>query len=112
MTIKELIESHVFETINIGDDTERTISGLFCCDLLSIAMSKAPADSVWVTVMGNINTLGRCRSVCGRLYHSRRRQFSLDEAARTKALQQHISVLRTEQPIFDAALSVYEKLHA
>lgn len=41
MTIKELIESHVFETINIGDDTERTISGLFCCDLLSIAMSKA-----------------------------------------------------------------------
>ena len=52
MTIKELIESHVFETINIGDDTERTISGLFCCDLLSIAMSKAPADSVWVTVMG------------------------------------------------------------
>ena len=57
MTIKELIESHVFETINIGDDTERTISGLFCCDLLSIAMSKAPADSVWVTVMGNINTL-------------------------------------------------------
>ena len=100
MTIKELIESHVFETINIGDDTERTISGLFCCDLLSIAMSKAPADSVWVTVMGNINTLAVAEGV------------SLDEAAQTKALQQHISVLRTEQPIFDAALSVYEKLHA
>lgn len=29
MTIKELIESHVFETINIGDDTERTISRSF-----------------------------------------------------------------------------------
>ena len=104
MTIKELIESHVFETINIGDDTERTISGLFCCDLLSIAMSKAPADSVWVTVMGNINTLAvaaLCDVGC----------IILAEGV-SLALQQHISVLRTEQPIFDAALSVYEKLHA
>ena len=57
MTIKELIDSGLFKTINIGDDTDRNISGLFCCDLLSIAMSKAPEDSVWVTVMGNINTL-------------------------------------------------------
>ena len=109
MTIKELIESHVFETINIGDDTERTISGLFCCDLLSIAMSKAPADRV--TVMGNINTLAvaaLCDVGCIILAEG----VSLDEAAQAKALQQHISVLRTEQPIFDAALSVYEKLHA
>ena len=57
MTIKELIDSGLFKTINVGDDTDRNISGLFCCDLLSIAMSKAPEDSVWVTVMGNINTL-------------------------------------------------------
>ena len=52
MTIKELIDSGLFKTINVGDDTDRNISGLFCCDLLSIAMSKAPEDSVWVTVMG------------------------------------------------------------
>ena len=57
MTIKELIDSGLFKTINVGDGTDRNISGLFCCDLLSIAMSKAPEDSVWVTVMGNINTL-------------------------------------------------------
>ena len=42
MTIKELIDSGLFKTINVGDDTDRNISGLFCCDLLSIAMSKAP----------------------------------------------------------------------
>ena len=46
MTIKELIDSGLFKTINVGDDTDRNISGLFCCDLLSIAMSKAPEDSV------------------------------------------------------------------
>ena len=38
MTIKELIDSGLFKTINVGDGTDRNISGLFCCDLLSIAM--------------------------------------------------------------------------
>ena len=33
MTIKELIDSGLFKTINVGDDTDRNISGLFCCDL-------------------------------------------------------------------------------
>lgn len=111
MTINELIGSHLFETINIGDDTERTISDLFCCDLLSIAMSKAPADSVWVTVMGNINTLAvaaLCDVGCIVLAEG----ISLDDAAKAKAVQQHITVLRTEMPIFDAALKVHEKLHA
>ena len=111
MTIKELIDSHLFETINIGDDTERSISGLFCCDLLSIAMSKAPADSVWVTVMGNINTLAvaaLCDVGCIVLAEG----VSLDDTAKAKAIQQHITVLRTEMPIFDAALKVHEKLHA
>ena len=111
MTINELIDSHLFETINIGDDTERAISGLFCCDLLSIAMSKAPADSVWVTVMGNINTLAvaaLCDVGCIVLAEG----ISLDDAAKAKAIQQHITVLRTEMPIFDAALKVHEKLHA
>ena len=74
MTIKELIDSGLFKTINVGDGTDRNISGLFCCDLLSIAMSKAPEDSVWVTVMGNINTLAvaaLCRQGqgCPAAYH-------------------------------------------
>lgn len=111
MTIQKLIESNLFETVNIGDDTERTISGLFCCDLLSIAMSKAPADSVWITVMGNINTLAvaaLCDVGCIVLAEG----ISLDDAAKAKAIQQHITVLRTELPIFDAALSVHNRLNA
>ena len=35
---------------------DREVTKIFCCDLLSIAMSKAPAGCVWVTVMGNRNT--------------------------------------------------------
>lgn len=111
MTIKELIDSGLFKTINVGDGTDRNISGLFCCDLLSIAMSKAPEDSVWVTVMGNINTLAvsaLCDVGCIVLAEG----ISLDDAARAKAVQQHITVLSTDMPIFDAALKVHERIHA
>ena len=111
MTIKELIDSGLFKTINVGDGTDRNISGLFCCDLLSIAMSKAPEDSVWVTVMGNINTLAvaaLCDVGCIVLAEC----ISLDDSARTKAVQQHITVLSTDMPIFDAALKVHERIHA
>ena len=111
MTIKELIDSGLFKTINVGDGTDRNISGLFCCDLLSIAMSKAPEDSVWVTVMGNINTLAvaaLCAVGCIVLAEG----ISLDDAARPTAVQQHITVLSTDMPIFDAALKVHERIHA
>ena len=57
MTVQELIDKNVFQEINIGDDTDRSITKPFCCDLLSIAMGRAPAGCAWVTVMGNLNTL-------------------------------------------------------
>ena len=57
MTVKDLIDKNWYKVINEGDETDREIGKVFCCDLLSIAMGKAPADCAWVTVMGNINTL-------------------------------------------------------
>lgn len=57
MTIQTLIESGLFTVVNRGADTDRAITSVYCCDLLSVAMGHAPAGSAWVTVMGNINTL-------------------------------------------------------
>ena len=57
MTVQQLIDKQLFHVVNAGDDTDRAVTGVFCCDLLSIAMGKAPADSAWVTVMGNVNTI-------------------------------------------------------
>ena len=53
MTVQELADRTGFETVNMGDEPEREIGVPFCCDLLSIAMSRAPAGCAWVTVMGN-----------------------------------------------------------
>ena len=111
MTVQELIDKQIFGVVNLGDSLDRQITVPFCCDLLSIAMSKAPEDSVWVTVMGNINTLAvaaLCDVGCIVLAEG----ISLDDAARAKAVQQHITVLSTDMPMFDAALKVHERIHA
>ena len=54
-TAKELAEKNGF-TLACGDGL-RQVQGVYCCDLLSIVMGRAPADSAWVTVMGNLNSI-------------------------------------------------------
>ena len=39
MTIRDLTESGLFEVVIEGDEPDRCIEDVFCCDLLSIAMS-------------------------------------------------------------------------
>ncbi|WMJ85257.1 hypothetical protein [Anaerocolumna sp. MB42-C2] len=111
MTVQELIDKGVFEVINVGDNLGKVITKPFCCDLLSIAMGKAPADSAWVTVMGNINTLAVAALTdiaCIILAEG----AVLDVPALNKAKVQNITVLSTDKPIFDTSLMVYEMIHA
>lgn len=110
MTIKNLADSGEFRVIHMGEEPDREIKKLFCCDLLSIAMGKAPADCAWVTVMGNINTLA-VASLADAACVIMAEGASLDETAKLKAQQQGITVFATEEPIFDAALRVHEMLH-
>lgn len=43
MTVQDLVNRELFRVVNLGDEPEREITKPFCCDLLSIAMGKAPA---------------------------------------------------------------------
>ncbi len=109
MTVRELIDCGVFEVVNVGEDVEREIGVPFCCDLLSIAMSRAPAGCAWVTVMGNMNTLAVASltdAACIVMAEGAR----LDEVAMKKAKDQGITVMGTELPIFDAAFKIYQML--
>ncbi len=110
MTVQRLIENEIFKVINIGEDLEQKISTPFCCDLLSVAMSKAPVNSAWVTVMGNINTLAVATLTdiaCIILAEG----AVLDATALEKAKIQKITVLCTEESIFNAALAVYQLIN-
>lgn len=111
MTVQELIDKGLFQTVNRGAELDRQITKPFCCDLLSIAMSRASEGCAWVTVMGNINTLAVAAltdAACVILAEG----AALDEPAKAKAREQEITVLSTGEPIFEAALAVYNLLAA
>ena len=106
MKLKDILEFPECRVLSQGDP-EREISRVFCCDLLSIAMGKAPADGVWVTVMGNRNTLAVASltdTACIVLAEG----VSLDEDTISKASEEGIAVLSTELPAFDIALEIYQ----
>ena len=93
-------------TLAAGQPSEKDISGIFCCDLLSIAMAKAPQGCAWVTVMGNKNTLAVASltdSACIILAEG----VHLSQADRECAQEEGIPVFETDLPVFEAALLAY-----
>lgn len=111
MTIQELANSGLFALENEGDEMDREITKCFCCDLLSVAMGKAPAGCAWITVMGNMNTLA-VASLADAACVIMAEGVPLDPVAANKAKMQGITVFKTEMPIFDAALAIHQKLSA
>ena len=101
MTVQGLIDKGLFDVVNKGDGLDREITTPFCCDLLSIAMGRAPSGCAWVTVMGNMNTLAVAALT------DAAEGAVLDEVAKKKAVDQEITVLSTEMPIFEAALKIH-----
>ena len=112
MTVKEFAEQSGFRIINLADNAgEVLIRRAYCCDLLSIAMTKVPEGAAWVTVMSNINTLAVAsltEAACVIVAEN----AAADAEFAEKAKAQGITVLHTEMPVFDAALMVHEGLHA
>ncbi len=111
MTVAELLKLNIFKVINKEGDTEKAITVPYCCDLLSIAMSKSPAGAAWVTVMGNVNTLA-VASLTEASVVILAEGVELDEALVNKAKEQSIIVLATDQPIYDTARRIEELLNA
>lgn len=108
MTVQTIIDSQMF-TLTASGDSSREISKVFCCDLLSISMSKAPENGVWVTVMGNKNTLAVASLTdisCIVLAEG----VTFAEEELSVAKEEGITVFNTELPVFDAALKVHKLL--
>ena len=102
-TAKELAEKNGF-TVACGDGL-RQVEGVYCCDLLSIVMGRAPADSAWVTVMGNLNSIAvavLADVACIVLAEN----MPLDADAQARAEAENVTVLRTSLPVFEAAVKM------
>ncbi|MDD3193764.1 MAG: DRTGG domain-containing protein [Oscillospiraceae bacterium] len=109
MTVRQILEECGFSLLAGAGALDRQADRVFCCDLLSFVMGRAPADSAWVTVMGNVNAIAvavLADTACIVLAEG----AALDEEARSRADGQGVPVLGSAQPIFDTGLLIQRLL--
>jgi len=102
MTVLQICDK--LPIIAVGQEEDRVVKGVFCCDLLSVAMARAPEDSAWVTVIGNANTVAVATLTdvaCIILAEG----FAYDDAA-IKAAKGKIALLRSDKPVYETAVSI------
>lgn len=104
MTVAELAASCGFD-IACGEGDREVTGGIYCCDLLSIVMGRAPADCAWVTVMGNLNSIAvavLADTACIVLAEG----MALDDDAKARGIQQDVTVLKTSLPVYEASAAI------
>lgn len=104
MTTFEIAKLAGFEAAVLPEQ-EREFSSVYCADLLSWAMGRAPADSAWCTVMGNVNAVA-VASLADVAAIILCENAVLDDDAHQRAEQQGICILRTAMPAFEAGLAL------
>lgn len=109
MTVKDLSEQLNLKILSGEESLKREITGVYCCDLLSIVMGHAPADSVWLTVMGHTNSVAvatladiSCILLC--------EGIQMEEQGLQKAIEKDVAILYTEAPIYETAMKIAEQL--
>ncbi len=108
MNINEAIEKLNLKVL-VSGEMDREITDCYIGDLLSWVMGRAGADSIWLTVMGNINsiavaTLADVSCIC--LVEN----SALDDEAKAKAELHGVTILQSEENAYHLATKIYELL--
>lgn len=106
MTVKELAEK-LNLTALVEDDFDREVNDCYVGDLLSWVMGRAPADSAWLTVMGNINSIAVATLAdvsCIILVEN----AALDADAKAKAEMHGVNILITSENSYHLAVRISE----
>ena len=107
MTANELCRDCGFTLLCCGD--REVTGGVYCCDLLSMVMGRAPTDGVWFTVMANQNTIVAALMAdvsCVVLTEGIRP----DDAMLARAKTEGIAIAATDLPRFEAATRAHTTL--
>lgn len=108
MTVKELMTACGLNALNLGDENKE-ITGVYCCDLLSIVMGRAPQGAAWVTIMGNMNSVAVASlAEIGMIVLAD--GVKPDDNAISKAVENGINLLASSEPIFETALKIHKAL--
>ncbi len=108
MKVKELIEKLELTVLTEGD-LDKDCEGCYSGDLLSWVMSRAKENDIWLTVMGNVNAVAVAvltDCACILLTES----SALDESAKERALQQQITILRSDKNAYELSVLISKLL--
>lgn len=107
MTALELAKTMQLTVLVEGDGAQRDVTGIYCCDLLSIVMGRASSGDAWITVMSNINAVAvAVLSDVACILLSEGMQF--DAQTQQKAEEQGVCVLQSDLPTFTLARRIAE----
>ena len=109
MKVSELALNEHIKMLNISkNDCE--LSGVYCCDLLSLVMSHAFEKCAWITVMSNINSVAvasladvGCIIIAD--------NTAVDENTIAKAKEHNISIAISDLPVFETGLIVHKGIN-
>lgn len=104
MTVQNLIEKLNLKTLVEGE-LDREVTDCYIGDLLSWVMGRAPADSAWLTVMGNINSIAVATLAdvsCIILVEN----AALDNEAKNKAELHDVTILQSEENSYQLAVKI------
>ena len=108
MKIKELTEKLRLSVLCEGDP-ERECTGCYCGDLLSWVMSRAKENDIWLTVMGNVNAVAvAVLTDCACIVLTE--NSPLDEDAQMRALQQGVTILRSDKNAYELSVLISKLL--
>lgn len=108
MNVTQAVEKLNLKVLVEGD-MERDITDCYIGDLLSWVMGRAGEDSIWLTVMGNINAVAVATLAdvsCIVLVEN----ATLDEDAKKKAEIHGVTILQSEENSYNLATKIYELL--
>ncbi len=105
MTVRELAERLDYTILTEGRGLENEVTGCYCGDLLSWVMAKAQSGDVWLTVMGNVNSIAVAMLTdCACIVLTE--LAPLDTDARLKAESHGITILTTHKNSCEGAVEI------
>lgn len=105
MIVKELAEKLELTFLCCEASAHRAVDGCYCGDLLSWVMSRAKSGDAWLTVMGNINSIGvavLADIACIVLTEN----AAFDTPALERATQNEVIVLQTQKNTYEVAAAI------
>ena len=106
MTVNELVEKCGFKAVSMPQP-EREIDGCYIGDLLSWVMGRAQEDSVWITIMSNINIIAVATLTdvsCIILAEG----VTVDSEIIKVALEKGVNILLSDKRTYETAVAVHE----